>query len=305
MSTVGALIDRLYREYLYPPREQPARTTLATTINATDVSIVYTDGILSVEEENSLGEGLLIELGSELILVVSVDTGTQTITTTLDGRGWMGTTPAAHTDGDELRLAPDYPRQQVFDAIADSLVMLYPDLFRVVSTETVISTGYEVAPSNLGAVIGCNYEYHGQWRSCGVKDLQGFPDSGTEVAFQFAGGVNGSRAYVRYKVKPARVTAETDDLSDEFQDFAIETQWEPIAMLDAVASVMATIDIDAATQEFVTETLAAQGFGPGEGESVRDALLRFASFKRNQQIKVLLRSYPVRMRRDGFAYGDA
>ncbi len=304
MSTVGELIDRLYREFLYPPREQPARTTLATTITSAIETIVYNDGILSVEEENSLGEGLIIELGTELILVTAVDTGTQTLTTT-DGRGWAGTTPAAHTQGDELRLAPDYPRLQVFDAVADALQTLYPELFRIVSTETTTTLDWAPAPANVGEVVGCNYRNHGKWRSCGVKDLQGFLDSGTEVAFQFAEAAPGQRAYVRYKVKPTRVELEADDLADTFQDFAIEPQWEPIVILDAVAAVMATVDVDTATQEFVTDTLAAQGFGVGEGETLRDALLRLASFRRNQAIKVLLRQYPVRMRRDGYAYGDA
>ncbi len=304
MSTVAQLIDRAYREYLYPPREQPARTTLATTIDDSIETIIYTDGILSVEEENSLGEGITIQLGQEIILVTAVDTSTQTLTTT-DGRAWAGTIAAAHTGGDELRIAPDYPRRVVFDAVADALEMLYPDLFVVKTTDSVVSSGWEVAPANVGDVVGANYWGHGKWRDCGVKVLKGFPDSGTERAFLFAGGMPGARAYVRYKAKPTRVLLETDDVGDEFEDFFIETRWETIVILDAVASIIGSHDVDAATQEFITESLTAQGFAPGQGESVRDALLRLANFKRAQQKKTLFREYPTRMLRDGYAYGDA
>lgn len=305
MSTVAQLIDRAYREYLYPPREQPARTTLATTITDTDLSIVYTDGILSVEEENSLGEGITIGLGQEIILVTAVNTSTQTITTIAEGRGYLGTTAAAATAGVDLIIAPDYPRRVVFDAVADALEMLYPDLFVVKTTDSIVSSGWEVAPANVGDVVGANYFQYGKWRTCGVKVLKGFPDSGTERAFLFVGGVLGARAYVRYKAKPTRVLLETDDVGDEFEDFFIETRWETIVILDAVASIIGSHDVDAATQEFITESLAAQGFAPGQGESVRDALLRLASFKRAQQKKTLFREYPTRMLRDGYAYGDA
>ena len=257
-----------------------------------------------MEEENSLGEGITIELGQEIILVTAVDTGTQTLTTT-DGRGWAGTTAAAHTAGDELRIAPDYPRRSVFDATADALEMLYPDLFVVKTVDLTIPRDWEVAPANAGSVVGVNVYAYGKWRSAGVKMLKGFPDSGTERAFQFAGAQVGERGYVRYKVEPERVTLETDDLSDDFEDYFIQTRWEPIVVLDTVASIVGSHDVDAATQEFITESMATQGFPAGQGESLRDSLLRLANFKRAQQKKILFREYPTRMLRDGFAYGDA
>jgi hypothetical protein len=303
MSTVAQLIDRVYREYLYPPREQPARTTLDTTVDNATLTIVYTDAILSVEEENSLGQGVTIELERELIPIASVDTGTQTITAL--SRGYLGTAPAAHTDGVDLRIAPDYPRQVVFDALADALEALYPDLFIVKTVDSVVSADWEVAPANVGEVIGANYSRNGKWRACGVKVLKGFPDSGTERAFMFADGPAGARAYVRYKAQPTRIELEADDLGDSFEDYYIQTRWEPIAILETVALMMGTIPVDAATQEFITESLAAQGFEPEEGESVRDGLLRFANFKRAEAKTVLMREYPLRMTRNGYAYGDA
>lgn len=304
MSTVGELIDRAYREYLYPPREQPARTTLDTGIDNAIETIVYTDGIFSVEEENSLGEGVVIELNQELILVTAVNTSTQTITATA-GRGYLGTTAAAAVAGDDLRIAPDYPRHVLFDALADALEALYPDLFVVKSAESTVSNDWEVAPATVGEVIGANYYGYGKWRSCGVKVLKGFPDSGTERAFMFTEGAPGARVYVRYKVEPERVTLEADDLADAYEDYFIEKRWEPIVILDTVASMMGQVPVDAATQEFITESLAAQGFEPQEGESLRDGLVRFANFKRAGAKQVLMREYPLRMSRDGYFYGDA
>lgn len=301
MSTVAELIDRIYREYLYPPREQPARTTITDNpLAAGGTSVSITTGILSVEEENSLGQGITAEVDSEIMLVTAYTSPTLTVI-----REWAGTTDAQHEQNAELRIAPDYPRLVVFDAVADALESLYPDLFTVKTTESTVSSDTQVAPANVGDVVGANYFSAGKWRSCGVKVLKGFPDSGTERAFMFADGAPGARAYVRYKAKPTRITAESDDLSDDFEDFFIEARWESIVILDAVALIIGTHDVDAATQEFITESLAAQGFGPGQGEALRDALLRLANFKRAQQKKTLWREYPTRMLRNGYAYGDA
>ena len=193
----------------------------------------------------------------------------------------------------------------VFDALADALEMLYPDLFVVKTAESTVGSSWEVAPATVGEVIGANYEYYGKWRSCGVKVLKGFPDSGTERAFMFADGVPGARAYVRYKVEPERVLLESDDLADTFEDFHIEKRWEPIVILETVATMLSSTDVDAATQEFITEALASQGFEAGKGESVRDGLLRFANFKRAQAKTVSMREYPLTMTRNGYSYGDA
>jgi hypothetical protein len=301
MSTVAQLIDRAYREYLYPPREQPARTTITNNpLAAGGTTVSINTGILSVEEENSLGQGITVEVDREIMLVTAYADPDLTVI-----REWAGTTDVQHEQDAELRIAPDYPRQVVFDAVADALEGLYPDLFIVKTTESTVTSNWEVAPANVGDVVGANYDLHGKWRSLGVKVLKGFPDSGTERAFMFAGGAAGARAYVRYKAMPTRVLLESDDVGDDFEDFFIQTRWESIVILDAVAAVVGTHDVDAATQEFISESLAAQGFGPGQGEELRDALLRLANFKRAQQKKTLFREYPTRMLRNGYAYGDA
>jgi hypothetical protein len=303
MSTVAQLIDRINREYLYPPREQPSRTTLNGAINDSVTSVVYTDGILSVEEENALGEGVIVQVDRELMLVTAVNTGTWTLTV---ARGWLGTTAASHTDGSELVIAPDYPRQTVFDAVADSLEALYPDLYVIKTTESTVTGEWAVAPADVGNVKGANY-YHSTlgWKACGVRVLKKFPDSGTGNAFKFAGGVDGARAYVTYKAMPTRITAETNDLADEYDDYYIDTTWEAIVILEAVANVAATLDLDAATQEFITQSIEAQGFDVGSGETVRDALLRFAGYKRTLAKKKLMSEESLQIIQSGYAYGDA
>ena len=302
MSTVAQVIDRINREYLYPPRQQPARTTLNGGVAADATSLVYTDGILSVEEENSLGEGILVQLDRELYLVTAVNTTTWTLTVE---PGWAGTTSTSHADNTELVIAPDYPRQTVYDAVADALETLWPDLYIVKTVETTISGEWESAPADCGEVLGCNYYGNGRWRSCGVKLLKGFPDSGTNGAFQFAGGAPGARGYVTYKAKPTRITAETNDLADEYDDYTIKTTWEPIVILEAVANVIASADIDAHTVEFITRAIEVQGFEVGSGESIRDALLRLAGYKRTMARKALMREHSIRIVQDGYAYGDA
>ena len=116
MSTIGNLVDRTYREYLEPMDDIVSYTTLSTGINTTDTSVVFNGDLLSVEEEDSLDAGAIIEIGQELMICTDLNAVTNTITVT---RAARGTTAASHTSGDLIKIAPPFPRINVFDAVCD------------------------------------------------------------------------------------------------------------------------------------------------------------------------------------------
>ena len=102
-TTIGDLVDRTYREYLEPMEDLVSYTTLETGINASVTSVVFDGDLLSVEEEDALDAGTIIEIGQELMLCKDLNTVTNTITVT---RGARGTTAATHTAGDLIKIAP-------------------------------------------------------------------------------------------------------------------------------------------------------------------------------------------------------
>jgi hypothetical protein len=81
--------------------------------------------------------------------------------------------------------------------------------------------------------------------------------------------------YLVVKRRFVRPTDETVDLNT-FCLLDDET-YHQIVMVGAVADIMGSTDIDASTQEFITEKLAAESYPIGSGERLRNALLRLRS----------------------------
>ena len=135
-TTIGDLVDRTFREYLEPMDDIVSYTTLSTGINTTDTSVVFNGDLLSVEEEDALDAGAIIEIGQELMICTDLNAVTNTITVT---RAARGTTAATHTAGDLIKIAPPFPRKNVFDAVCDQIKNLYPTLFAV-ETKSITSS---------------------------------------------------------------------------------------------------------------------------------------------------------------------
>ena len=139
MSNIGNLVDRTFREYLEPMDDLVSYTTLSTGVNDSITSIVFDGDMLSIEEEDTLDKGTIIEINQELMICTDLNAVTNTITVK---RGMKGTTAAAHAAGDIIKISPPFPRKVVFDAVKDQMNNLFPTLFAVETQSVVASTGY-------------------------------------------------------------------------------------------------------------------------------------------------------------------
>ena len=68
MANIGNLVDRTYREYLEPMDDIVSYTTLTGAIDSSATSVAYNGDLLSVEEEDALDAGAIIEIGQELMM---------------------------------------------------------------------------------------------------------------------------------------------------------------------------------------------------------------------------------------------
>ena len=103
------------------------------TQSATD-----SDTTLTVANTNSVSRGL-VEIGDELIWVDDVDNIALTLSVPPYGRGFRGSTAAAHSSGTRVISAPLFPRSLVKQAINESISGVFPDLWAV-STTTIAYT---------------------------------------------------------------------------------------------------------------------------------------------------------------------
>lgn len=292
MTTFGSLIDRCFREWLYPPAEQPARFYLndAGGISLSDATAITNTSYLNPEEEDLLGPGTVIEMERELILIGSVSGSSPAITLSGLKRGLLGTAAVAHADQIFITLTPEFGRQAVFDAINDAIDDLWPSLWAVKSTFLPTGMGWIDIGADVEEILETKILLGSQWvtlNSGEVELLSNFPMASSERAVQFGAVPNNKGAIIKYKAKPVRATAETDTKIS----LNIAPSWEKAITVGAAASLLRGSDVKASTMEFVTESLSSEGFPVGSGEKVSNALLRFQDFlisRRSRALDVLV-----------------
>lgn len=266
--TVGALVDRMYRDYLANPEDTPVQVSLASLVSDAATSMTYAAGELMAEEIAAIGPGVVIEAGLEMIRVTAHDEDTRALTVT---RGLYGSTPAEHAAGTLLRIAPKWPRRVVFDAIADEIVNLYPSVYAVGeqwahSSELVV----QLEDTNAAGILEARQLIAGHYEPI-PAELVRVADVATGVAVQFiprydvAGDV-----WIRYSKSFTRPTAESDTLAS----LGVDPSWDRILLFGALMSLIIQSDIDAATQEFISEALENQGFPPTTGAQLGVTLAR-------------------------------
>lgn len=276
MTTIANVIDRIYRDYLTPPGEQPVRFQVGSGgINTSSTTLPVTTAMLTAEQKDAIGVGSLIEKDDgELVLVEGV---TGDITSLTVRRAMYDTTAVAASEGDYLYLLGEdhKPRKAVFDAVADAVTMLYPRLYQK-QVEEVYASNDPIELDSLVAMID-DVEYASGSR---YVPLQGwdfkrnFPYASTGKALQVRGISPGTSLLVYYRRRATRPSAESDTLANLY----IEESWVKPIMVGAVAQVIANKDLDQSTIDFITEALESQGFQVGQGADIRNSLLQYQDF---------------------------
>lgn len=279
MATVGELIDRIKRSWLEHPDDYPTRCTLDGALTDSATSLTYDNSLLTAEEEELFAPGMVIEINSELIVVGTVDEDNSTLSGLV--RGAQGTTAAAHSDDDIITISPSWARVSIFDAIADSVMSLWPELYEVAtSTEFTIS---ETGPTDVDADVELPLWFwrqttstSGDWRKLPVTFYDQAPFAANGKAISVPGGGTG---YLVYRRRFTRPTAESDDLQT---DAGIDLEWERLVEVAAVSHLVAGRDVESLTLETLSEQLEIQGRPVGSSSRVRDALLRYERFLRDK-----------------------
>ena len=332
MSNIGDLVDRVYREYLEPMDDLVSYSTLSTGVNDSVTSVVFDGDMLSIEEEDALDKGTVIEINQELMICTDLNAVTNTITVK---RGVKGTAAAAHTAGDIIKISPPFPRKNVFDAVCDQIKNLFPTLFSVDTQSITTGTGYTLigdysSPgthnyivSILGAIsqytdfsagsdtTGVNFspvtcsliELPNPFTytdSDGVSRTMTYSTGPSQVhAIQFSGIASGHTAYVTFKKKFIEPTAESDTLAT----VGLEDEFVPIVMAGVTAQMMSGRDIPTATADYISEQLAVSTYPVGSSNSIRNSLLQYQQLLMNQARKYLRAKYPEAVSVDGMVYG--
>jgi len=311
-TTIGDLVDRTFREYLEPMEDIVSYTVLGGTINSTDTSVGFNGDLLSIEEEDALDAGTIIEIGQELMICTELNAVTNSITVT---RGARGTTAVAHSAGDVIKITPPFPRVNVFNAIKDQIENLYPTLYAV-ETQTISSAvGYValagaddnriVAP--LKAVsqyqeLDAGNQTTVQFRGVAME-LIDVPTTVTASGkvVQFSGVSSGVNVHCTFKKKFGEVSLETTTLSE----VGLETEYEPIIMAGVAAQMIAGKDIPTYTADYISEQMQVTNYPVNSSSNIKNSLLQYQQVLINQARKDLRARYPEPVSVNSVVYPSA
>jgi len=212
MSTVGQIIDRTQRQLLSGVVEERNKLSVAATATATTVTFSY--------DLSAIRAGSVIEIGSELLYVWSVSTGSNTATVE---RAWNGTTASAHAAGAVAIVNPRFPRSQILESINDDLSDLVSPsngLYRVKAMDLQYNGNDPMInlPSTNDVIelleVRLRYrsnDYPMVRRTTIVRNVP-TSDFGSGTALKFNEPCRSGTLRITYKAPFNRVTRETDDL---------------------------------------------------------------------------------------------
>lgn len=311
-TTIENLIDRTFREYLEPMEDMVSYTVLSGTLSNSDTSVGFNGDLLSIEEEDALDAGTIIEIGQELMICTELNAVTNSITVT---RAARGTTATTHDAGDVIKITPQFPRVNVFNAVKDQIENLYPTLYAV-ETQTISSAvGYValvgaddnriVAP--LKAVsqyqeLDAGNQTTVQFRGVAME-LIDVPTTVTASGkvVQFSGVSTGVNVHCTFKKKFGEVSLETTTLAD----VGLETEYEPIIMAGVAAQMIAGKDIPTYTSDYITEQMAVTNYPVNSSSNIRNSLLQYQQVLINQARKDLRARYPEPVSLNSVVYPSA
>ena len=339
-STIGDLVDRVYREYLEPVDKVESYSYITNTdslssgtgLTSSGTTLNYDGDLFSIEEEDALDAGAILEVGQELMYTTALNATTNEITVK---RGQRGTTAAEHVNGSLVKIAPAFPRKNVYEAVCDQIKNLYPTLFAVETIELTASTGYKLLGTH--GTDGDTYNYlvaplkalsqYTDWQSgsdqTGLKyngvalEMIDLPnpfvytdDTSTERtktyttgpdvvhAVQFVGISAGHTVFVTFKKKFIAPTAETNTLTS----IGLEEEYEPIVMTGVAAQLIAGKDISKLNATYITEQLEASVSPIGSSSNIGNSLLRYQQLLIQQARSNLRSKYPEPVQLNSILY---
>ena len=212
MTTLNSLVDDIQLDLSGFTYRQDRVTYLLTSATSSDF-------VLNVASTDNIGKGI-IEIDDEMMWVDSYDRQANTITIAPFGRGYNGTTAAAHAANSKVTITPTYPRYAVKRAINDTIGAVYPKVFAVGSSAVSFlasRTTYPV-PAEAIQILSMAWQSVGptkewlpirQWRWDPIAYASSFPTGRTVSIYDNV--LPGRTINIVYAHLPTTMTANADD----------------------------------------------------------------------------------------------
>lgn len=202
-TTFDNLVDDVLRTLQGYGLSQPRAAFLTVACNSTDLQI-------TVGEATGFEQGVA-EVGNETIFIESVDYGSNVLTVAPDGRGYYGTTAASHSVGDRVTMSPVWSRAAVADAVNDSILGVYPELFGIATTDFTYNPSINTysLPTNADRVLRVSCDTIGPSQERVEIKRYYFDPAANKITLE-AGPFPGRSVYVTYSTTLTEITFGDD-----------------------------------------------------------------------------------------------
>lgn len=301
MTTLNQLRERLEDLYLEPAVEETPSVGIDRSLNTTADTFVIDSDVLSPDEESYIAPARIVEIGNEYMRVETYDENTKTVTVE---RAVRGSEAETHLVTARLRIPNRFSRMSQIEALKAAIEGLWQPLFVAKEERATISTaGYVGLPLNTVRLLNIKYQSGrtSRWRSVPGELFSTHPMDKGRAAVQVAvmgniGGTSrvglrtstysGALCVVRYGVR----VESPDDNDTDIED--LPQKWERIVLVDAAAQLLSAVDIDAQSQELLTEKIRLENFPVRSGSSISSALLGYREYLVSRAHKELIARYP-------------
>jgi len=212
MATFGSMTDEVVRKLAGFTLRQDRQTHITAAVSATATTI-------SVKSAQNISTGI-IQIDDELIYVDSYDRASGTLSIPPYGRGYNGTSAATHQNGARVIISPTFPSVDVKDAINETLLSTFPDLYTTGTHTFSFSTAKSTypLPDEVETVLGVSYETTGpskEWlpvRGYRVDPMANTDTFNSRNTISLYSGVEpGRTVQVFYTAAPAVMDSNDDD----------------------------------------------------------------------------------------------
>jgi hypothetical protein len=269
---VSEAIDRTFSEWL----EVAGANRSAYDILESDIDASITTVTVTSHHEN-IPDDAVLEIDSEVLLNQTTDHTVSPIELTINERGFRNTTPAAHTAGTKVYVAPDYFRKNVFNAIVSVIGNLYPTIYAVAfDTSQSFTTRRSLelpaeAKDILSILVEKDLTTKPPYRLVAGKQWEPFREYEPPRLMLQHGGSEGDDMRIVYSRDFVLPTDESDDLTD---DCLVSATLAPYIPMAAAGYLLQGKEIPRVQIEEIKRLLATEGVQVGAQLNIGQTLMQ-------------------------------
>ncbi len=292
MSTFGQLADRVEAVLHGYTENTESATWLVSSANSTTTT-------LSVYDASVIGRGY-VQIDDEIVFVNTTDNVANTLTLAPWGRAQRGTTAAAHSSNAKVTMAPLFPRNEIKNAINNTIDAMYPSIFALGTYDfdyVAAQYSYQI-PAAVQNVLSVTYSTVGpskEWFPARAWQLDRVADSDafatTKSLSIYSEIVPGQTVHVSYSKRPTLLVNDSDDYETVtgFPSYS-----EDVAIYGAAFRMISFLDPSRLGPQSAAADMLDGVRPTGSGQNAARFLYNIYTQRLNEVANNQRRQYPIR-----------